>query len=318
MEKETKKIIQSYEEDSINFLELFSILWKEKIKIIFVTSLFAIFSVFYALSLSNIYKSEAILTLSNNSGSDFSKLAQSYSSLGNLAGLSLQNLNPEGDRLNEAVERIQSLDFFEEFILKNDLYVKLLAVRSWDQDEDKLIINTNLYNTDKDEWLDDSKFSVNGKPSIQTAHRNFLEKLNISINNKTGFLEIDFVHVSPNVAKEILDLLIYEINEKTRSEEKLLAEKTIVLLEEELKNAQLQEIRFGISSLIQNQFEKMTFARASPNYLFKILSKPTSPELKFQPRRSVICIVITFLGGVLISFYVLVIHFFKNTEKNNS
>ena len=78
MEEETKKIIQSYEEDSINFLELFLILWKEKIKIIFVTFLFAIFSVFYALSLPNIYKSEAILTLSNNSGSDFSKLVQNY------------------------------------------------------------------------------------------------------------------------------------------------------------------------------------------------------------------------------------------------
>ena len=58
-----------------------------------------------------------------------------------MAGISLQNLGPEGDKLNEAVERMQSLDFFEEFILKNDLYVKLLAVRSWDQDEDKLIIN---------------------------------------------------------------------------------------------------------------------------------------------------------------------------------
>ncbi|MDC3012126.1 Wzz/FepE/Etk N-terminal domain-containing protein [SAR86 cluster bacterium] len=318
MEEETKKIIQSYEEDSVNFLELFLILWKEKIKIIFVTFLFAIFSVFYALSLPNIYKSEAILTLSNNSGSDFSKLVQNYSSLASLAGISLQNLGPEGDKLNEAVERMQSLDFFEEFILKNDLYVKLLAVRSWDQDEDKLIINKSLYDVDKDEWLDDSKFSVNGKPSIQTAHRNFLEKLNISINNKTGFLEIDFVHPSPKVAREILDLIIYEINEKTRSEEKLLAEKTIVFLEEELKNAQLQEIRSGISSLIQNQVEKMTFASASPEYLFKILSKPTSPELKSEPRRSVICIVITFLGGLLISFYVLAVHYLRNTEKNNS
>jgi LPS O-antigen subunit length determinant protein (WzzB/FepE family) len=62
----------------------------------------------------------------------------------------------------------------------------------------------------------------------------------------------------------------------------------------------------------------MTFASASPEYLFKILSKPTSPELKSEPRRSVICIVITFLGGLLISFYVLAVHYLRNTEKNNS
>ena len=79
---------------------------------------------------------------------------------------------------------------------------------------------------------------------------------------------------------------------------------------------QLKEVRSGINNLIQRQIEKITYANASPEYMFKILSNPTAPELKTEPRRSVICIVITFIGGFLTCLYfILKSIYIQNKEK---
>lgn len=51
---------QKYED--IDLIALFKVVWVGKWKIIFVTGIAAILSVFYALSLPNIYKSEVLLT----------------------------------------------------------------------------------------------------------------------------------------------------------------------------------------------------------------------------------------------------------------
>ena len=51
---------QKYED--IDLMALFKAVWVGKMKIIFVTIIAALLSVFYALSLPNIYKSEVLLT----------------------------------------------------------------------------------------------------------------------------------------------------------------------------------------------------------------------------------------------------------------
>ena len=54
-------------DDEIDFKELFSVLRKSKILIIVITSFFSLSSVLYALSLTNLYKSEAILSVAEES-----------------------------------------------------------------------------------------------------------------------------------------------------------------------------------------------------------------------------------------------------------
>ncbi len=57
--------------DEIDLKELFLVVWKAKKFVILVTSFFALGSILYALSLTNHYKSEAVLNVagqSNTSG----------------------------------------------------------------------------------------------------------------------------------------------------------------------------------------------------------------------------------------------------------
>ena len=69
-------------DDEIDLKELFSVLWKAKILIIVITSFFALSSVLYALSLTNFYKSEAILNVA-----DQSNARSALSGMGGLASM---------------------------------------------------------------------------------------------------------------------------------------------------------------------------------------------------------------------------------------
>ena len=59
-------------DDEIDVRELFGLLWSGKIKIIVITSMFALISVFYALSVPNQYKATALLAPAQSDGGDLS------------------------------------------------------------------------------------------------------------------------------------------------------------------------------------------------------------------------------------------------------
>ena len=64
-----------YPEDEIDLKELFSVLWAGKKLIMLITSVFAVCSVWYAISLTNHYKSEAILSLKGSTNSSLSLMS---------------------------------------------------------------------------------------------------------------------------------------------------------------------------------------------------------------------------------------------------
>ena len=80
-------------EPSIDILKIIETIWKQKILVILITSLFGIFSIFYALSIPNTYQSSALVEVSNlnneSSGGGLSALASQYGGLASMAGISL-------------------------------------------------------------------------------------------------------------------------------------------------------------------------------------------------------------------------------------
>ena len=68
-------------DDEIDLRELFAVLWAGKIKIIFITAIFAVASVIYALSVPNQYKATALLAPAQSDGGGLS------GALGQLGGL---------------------------------------------------------------------------------------------------------------------------------------------------------------------------------------------------------------------------------------
>ncbi len=126
------------QDDEIDLRELFGVLWKGKWWIIGITALFAIASVFYALSLPNEYKATAIVAPASEQGGG--GLGQMAGQLGGLA--SLAGINLGGGESNDSViamEIMKTWGFQEDFIKKHDLEVPIFAARGWNQSTNELI-----------------------------------------------------------------------------------------------------------------------------------------------------------------------------------
>ena len=306
-------------ETGVDIKDLFFALWNQKIKIIVVTGIFSIGSVFYSLNLPNIYKSETVV-MSNSSGnsSSISQLASRYSGLASIAGVSLPQ-SDSVDKVSIGIATLKSYSFFEEFIINNDLFVELLAVKEWDELNNELIIDENIYNKPETKWVSNKQYAVNGKPSNQYAHRKFLtQHFSISKDKLTNFVTISVKHKSPHVAKNIVELLVRDLNEKTRQKDKDEAERSITYLEKEISQTQLADSKIALNNLIQKQLETIMITNTTPEYYFTTISSPIVPELKDSPRRALICIAGFLLGLMLISLYVLIDHYIIKTNKNNS
>ncbi len=80
---------QVHYDDEINLRELFTVLWVGKIKIIAITAMFAIMSVFYALSVPNQYKASVSLVPAQQQSGGISGALAQLGGIASLAGVSL-------------------------------------------------------------------------------------------------------------------------------------------------------------------------------------------------------------------------------------
>ena len=298
-------------EDDTEVALLISIFLKNKLTILIITFLVSLAGVVWSLSLPNTYTSSAVLAPAN-SGS-LSAISSQYSGLASIAGISLPS-SGETDKVALGLETLKSFYFFEEFVKKHDLLITLVAAEGWNKDLNILIIDEDIYDVKNNKWVSDIEYSVDGKPSYQYSHREFLENLSISKEKLTGFVTISYEHVSPFISRKVIDLIISDINEIERVNDIDQAKRSIKFLEKEIKGSQLAEVRIGLHALIQKQIETVMLANATPEYLFKIASPPISPEIKTGPKRSIICILAFFMGLFLSFSLVLFSHYLKESR----
>lgn len=255
-----------------------------------------------SLIINDKYKSEATLVSQYSDSSSLVNLASNYGGLASLAGVDLPGSNI--DRSLEGIELIKSFSFFERLSYKQDLFFSLMAVEGWNEENNILLINEDIYDVEQEKWISKLPFSVNGKPSLQTAHKEFIERLSVAKEIDTGFVRISFIHYSPNESKRFVQAIIEEINEVSRQDEITRGENSLLFLRNELENSQFVEIKNALNELIAGQLERIMLANSSPNFLFKTLSPPYAPEEKDSPNRSLFVLMGLLLGILLFVLYV--------------
>ena len=199
--------------DEIDIKALFKRILNGKRLIIASTVLFSIIAVIYSLTLSNIYQSTALLSpVGEQSSSN-----QSLNNIGGLASLAGINISSaSGLNSTKAITKITTLSFFEENILPNIFLPDLMAVSTWDEENNSVIYKDSLYNVQTGKW--------NEIPHPQKSYEAFLKKLQVSQDYDTKFLTISFKHESPHIAKEWTELVVNQINDSFRARDKLEAE----------------------------------------------------------------------------------------------
>ena len=295
-------------DDEIDLRELFHILLEGKWIIVSLTAFASIVGVIYSLSLPNIYQSEAILVPVNPS-SGLSGALGSYGGLAGLAGINLPSGGDEGNSA-KAIQKISTLSFFENSILTNIYLPDLMAVKSWDPKTNSIAFNENIYDSNTNTWIRDYSYTQQQIPSAQESFKVFKgEHLSLSENIKSGFITLSIKHQSPYVAKEWAELVVDEVNAFYRQKDKSESEKAVSYLNQQISMTSLSEIKQVLAQLLQEETKKLTLIEANKFYVFDYIDPPAVMELKSEPARSLICIIIALLGGVLSVLIVLTRHY---------
>ena len=301
---DNSKILNSFEGE-IDLRDLFAVLWAGKIKILAITTIFAIASVFYALSVPNQYKATALLAPAQYESAG---LSGSLGQLGGLASLAGVNLNSGGSGETQMAKSIMvSWNFIEGFIKSNNLADELVAVEGWNQESNELQINKKVYDVKNQRWLVD-------KPTSWSLFKSFSSRLNVSEAGNSGFLSISIEHYSPYLAKQLLDLYISAINKHMQELQVIKVNNNINYMQEQIKRTSIAEMQEVFYTIIEEQIKNKMLAEASPDYAFVAVNASMLPEEKSQPKRAIICIAITLFGGILSVFLVLAMHYARKTD----
>ena len=278
----------------VDMPDLLRALFERKWLIVAITFLFLIAAVIYSLSATPIYRAEVVLAPAKEgrTGGELSRL----SSLAGLAGISIGG---GGDSVR-SLALLQSKSFIEEFIRDKNLLPALFA-DEWDAEEGR--------------WRSES-------PSEQRDWRDgveyFMEKVRfVSEDPQTGLVTLAIEWTDPEVAAEWATELVDRINEITRRRDIYEVQKKLDYLNDQLAKAQFVELRQAIARVIEEQVNTMMLAQAQSQYAFEVIDPAIVPKQRVRPKRTLIVILGTALGGFIGTFVALLLYAVGRVSKGS-
>jgi uncharacterized protein involved in exopolysaccharide biosynthesis len=298
------------QDDEIDLGELWRAVWAGKLTIIAISFIFAVASIFFALSKPNVYKASAILAPTSSKGSGgLAGLAGQFGGLASMAGINLGGGG--GDKTALVLEIIKSRSFIENYIAKHELLVPIMAGENWDMATDTLMLNNELYDQLNNKWLREGNSSQKSEPSSWAAYKKFSNMLSVSQNKATSLVTIGIEYFSPTLAKQWLSWLISDINDFMRDQDQKEAQDSIDYLTLQLKNIQVTTMETVFYQLIEEQTKSMMLTKITAEYILKTIDPPQYPDKKSGPKRALIVVLGTMLGGMLSILIVLIRYFSK-------
>lgn len=280
---------------SSDMLAFFKIIKDNFLIIFLVTTIFAVGSVFYSLSLPNEYRSfSKISAVSEDKSSNLGALASQFGGLASMAGVSLG-----GSDVNVIVETLESRDFIKSFIEKEDIAIALFAAKSWERETNKLILDDKIYDEKSAAWVREVEPYQSVEPSLEELFLKFQDIFSYSKNKKTDLLTVSITFYSPEISKQWLDSLLIHLSEYLRDKDLVDAQQSIEFIESQYKEVDNTDLKVTLSQLLQEQYQQLTLAKVKKIFGFEVRDSAFLPEEKAGPKRAFIVIAFTFIGGIL-------------------
>lgn len=270
----------------INIATLFSLFWKNKKFIIMLTSIFAVSSVIFALSLQPIFSSTIVLKSVQDNEPSLGE------GLGVLSGLTSVKgslgLNPDVDAIL-AMRKAVSRDFFKVLYEDENFKKNLLAYDSFNPSTKENYYDETIYDTQQKKWL--------YEPYFLDAHKKFTtEHMRITKEKVGGFVIISIEHKSPIIAAEWAKMMYEKLNVYMKSITVNGNNNAIKFLKSELNSTNSAELKEVIASSLDGKIQKAMYANISDDYIFSVVDSAYIPHERSRPSRSFICIMITIIG----------------------
>ncbi|WP_351019023.1 Wzz/FepE/Etk N-terminal domain-containing protein [Shewanella sp. AC91-MNA-CIBAN-0169] len=297
--------------DEIDLRELFAVIWQGKWLIIAITAVFTIGAVIFAINQPNIYKSEALLAPadSEQGGGGLAALAGQFGGLASMAGI---NLGGGGvDKTQMAMEVMKSRQFTSDFIQKHNVLPDLMAAKKWNMADNTIRYDDELYNEADKKWLRIVDAPFKPKPSMQEAYKVFSKIIAVNAAKDTGMVTVSVEHLSPAVAHQWVNWLVADINNEMKQRDVTEAKRSTAFLRIQIQQTNVADIRSILYKLIEEQAKTIMFAEVRDEYVFKTIDPALIPEEKSKPKRALICVLGTMLGGMLGVILVLIRYFVR-------
>jgi uncharacterized protein involved in exopolysaccharide biosynthesis len=284
-------------EQEINIGQLFKIVLNYWKTITGLFTLFSIISIIYTLTLYNEYRAGTSLIPNNII---YSSGSTANSPLGGLA--SFAGLGSSSSASNEVIiakEIMQSQEFINNFVRKNNLMVHIMGAKGWDNTTNQIVVDPKVYDEKNKKW-------IKGEPSDFAVYEEFSNRLSVGEDKKTSIVSLSIEYYSPTHAKKWVDMYVKEINEQMRQRKLKLTYKNLENLESAIDKPTSQITSQSLSRLIYEQQRIKMLAEATSEYVFETISPPVLPEKKSKPVRSIIVIIFAFSGAFFGMMYALI------------
>jgi uncharacterized protein involved in exopolysaccharide biosynthesis len=304
--------LQNNSDDEIDLAELWRAIWSGKITVLAISFIFAVASIAFALSKPDVYKASVLLSpASTEGGGGMGALAGQFGGLANLAGISLGGGGIDNTAL--ALEIIKSRAFLETYIAKHKLLVPLMAAEKWDRVNEQLILDNEIYDKNTNKWIREVSYPKTQIPSLWEAYQELLKRVSSSQNKATSLVTIEVEFYSPKIAKQWLIWLVSDVNNFMREQDEKEAQASIDYLTNQLEKTEISAMETVFYQLIEEQTKNMMLTKVSPEYVLKTIDPAQVPEIKAGPKRPLIVVLGTMLGGML-SVLIVLIRYFSNRK----
>ena len=287
--------------DEIDIAAIVNKLVQGKKLIFFIIAFAVLISSIFSFLMKDYYESESVLKTASD---DMGNLSQ-YSGLAALAGVNVPTTDVAN--VDEIIELVKSRGFVKHLLTFEGVLEGLIASKSFDDETGQLIYDDDLYDSESKKWVRKPKKGFKLIPSYQEAHKVYLEEiLTVSKDLRTGLLTITVEHLSPIYARDLLSLIIREINSLKKKEDIKLAQETINKLFIESAASSNLSLKNSVNELIKAQLEKKMLAEIKKDYVLETIEPPFIPEERSKPNKLFIIMlsaIIGALGGILVVLF---------------
>jgi LPS O-antigen subunit length determinant protein (WzzB/FepE family) len=306
--------------NEINYTNLNNYLkiWLDnKFTILFITLIFAVSSVIYALSLDNKYTSTAyIKVVDSEQSSSLNELASQYSNLANIAGIDLGTQT--GKNAEEIIKKIYSREFLNHLLKFEDIKLNIVAAKSFDFQSKQISYDNELYDYKNSKWIrepDTKKNRISEPTYVEVFDDFYMNQISASKDKLSGLIFIAYEHPSPYFAQSFINLIIRELNETERDKDIEDFNKALSYLSEQQNNYTNNQIKKTLSKLEEKYIKLDMLAQSKTDYIVESIDPPFLPEEKSYPARAILCITITLFGFIFSLFIVIFYKVFQSYRK---
>lgn len=302
MSREENQYIQ---EDEIDLRELFSTIWNNKFKIVFLSFIVTSLTIIYTLSIPNSYSSSTSLVAQTQS-------KPSLGGLGALAGMAGIDIGGGGE-----IDPATSFEtILKDFSFQKKVIEKYNLVDELELNQENFVFAFgydgiyNFFKSSKDDTIKDPQ------EILFDTYQSILKIVSVSSDKKSGIIKISATSHDRFLVKKLVEIYLQELTAHLRLIDMQNVQKQIDYYKKELNNTVDISIKEQLGQLISGLVQKKVLSLANPLYNVKQFTKPDVAYIKekVKPKRGLI-VIVSFVTSIIIGIFGVFLMEFIRKEK---